>query len=833
MASPSPSPSPPPRATRLLPRLLRRVGFVLAAVVALALLLGGAIVLALRASLPQLDGHARLTGLQHVEATIERDQIGHVTIRAGSRADAARALGYAHAQDRFFQMDLLRRAGQGRLSALFGAVAVDQDRKARLFRGATLAQAALALLPKDEVEVLQAYADGVNAALAATLVPPPEYLLLRVRPQPWSPEDSLVLNLTFSFLLQDPEARLDLERSLLLKGIGPEAYAFFHPKGSHLDAALDGPLPAEPPIPSPESFRAPIPPTAESGGDPADGFLDDDPPTPGSNAWAVHGRHTRSGAALVADDMHLGISVPGIWYRAVLRWTDPDGRERLLAGVTVPGAPTLITGSNGDVTWGFTNAMLDTSDLVELRLDPSRPGHYLTPEGWRPFSIHDEPIAVAHGATLPHQVTNTVWGPVLGTDPAGVVHAVAWAMARPEALAANSRRLEDATDVAQAIHAAHRSARPVQNFVVGDRSGSIAWTLVGTLPERGEGTGEFAEDWSRPGAPWRGLLPPEKRPVVLNPDNGRIWTANQRVLGSPAYLALGDGGWDLGARAACIRDDLMALGKAAPADMLAIQLDDKIPMLRPWHQRLVASVMRLASNAPPPHTTAWSNALARLQPWDGRASADSLAFPVIARFRRHAVQLLHEPVGWAVGKPGPKAAPDDVHEYFHFQFRPGPQSEGVAERLLRERPRHVLNPRFASYDDLLEEAARRALGVSKDGRPADLRPWGEINRTQVRHRLSPALPTWLSRWLDMPEEPQHGFHYGLPRIAGPDFGASQRFGIEPGNESNAYLHLPAGQSGHFLSPFYRNSHPDWLQGVPTPLLGRPIVHRLVLSSRKG
>jgi len=822
-----PSPSARPR------RLAVRMAKLVAAVVVGTLLVAIAVAVALRASLPSLDGRAHLPGLEHVEASIERDHEGHVTIRAGSRADAARALGYAHAQDRFFQMDLLRRAGQGRLSEIVGPAAIDTDRQARRFRGGAAAAAALQRLPEDERVVLRAYAEGVNAALQHLTIPPPEYLALRVTPQPWTPEDSLVLNLTFSFLLQDPEARIDRDRSLLRQAIGPRAYAFYHPRASHLDAPLDHHVAPDPPIPAPDAFTLPRPPLADAASVP--GHADDESvgsPTLGSNAWAVHGGLTRSGAALVADDMHLGISVPGVWYRAVLRWTQPDGRERMLAGVTVPGAPTVITGSNGDVAWGFTNAMLDTSDLIDLRLDPAKPGQYLTPDGWQPFAIHDEPIQVAHAPTLPHRVTNTVWGPVLGAAPSGAIHAVAWVMARPEALAANSLALENATNVAQAIHAAHRSARPVQNFVAGDRSGAIAWTLVGTLPDRDAGTGEFAEDWSQPKAPWRGLLPAERRPVVMNPEGGRIWTANQRILGSPAYLALGDGGWDLGARASCIRDRLTALQKATPADMLAIQLDDTIPMLRPWHRRLVAVASSLASKAHPTNAVAWSNLLAQLRPWDGRAAADSLAVPAIARFRHHAINLLYEPIGWALGEANSMDSAD-AHPYFHFQFSPGMQSEGAAERLLAHQPRHLLNPRHASYDDLLAEAARRALMVGQDGRPAPLRPWGTINRTRFRHRLSDALPGWLARWLDLPSDPQGGFHYGLPRIAGPNFGASQRFGIEPGDEANAYLHTPAGQSGHFLSPFYRNSHPDWLHGRPTPLLGHPPAHRLVLSSRKG
>ena len=271
---------------------------------------------------------------------------------------------------------------------------------------------------------------------------------------------------------------------------------------------------------------------------------------------------------------------------------------------------------------------------------------------------------------------------------------------------------------------------------------------------------------------------------------------------------------------------------ATPADMLAVQLDDAIPMLAPWHARMVSTVESMAASAGS-MAPGWSNVLARLRAWDGRASSDSLALPAVARFRRHALNLLHEPVAWAVGQPARNPGPEDVHVYFHYQFRPGPQAERVAEKLLRDRPAHLLNPRHATYDALLAEAARRALLVSSNGMPAALRPWGELNRTAIRHPLSAAMPSWISRWLDVEPEPQPGFHYGLPRVAGPDFGASQRFGIEPGRESDAYLHTPAGQSGHFLSPFYRNSHPDWLHGRPTPLLGHPPVHRLVLSARKG
>ncbi len=788
---------------------------------AFVLISSAGLFVALRSSLPRLDGTANLPTLS-AEATIERDAEGHVTIRAANRLDAARALGYAHAQDRFFQMDLLRRLGSGRLAELAGAALVEQDQANRIFRGAALADAAFLLLPKPEQDLLLAYTEGVNAGLDSLSVRPPEYLLLRKSPEQWQPRDCLILNLTFGFNLQDATGDPDLRRELLRRSLHPAAYAFFVPRGTDRDATLDGHQFPEPRVPTAEEFTAPPPPAAKTNTlTAATHEPDSDPVVPGSNAWALGRGVTQSGAALIADDMHLEITAPGVWYRAVIVWKE-YGIERMLAGVTLPGAPTLITGSNGNIAWGFTNSQIDTTDLVELELDPANPNRYRTPDGWRDFEVIDEPILVAHSDPIPFKVTNTIWGPVIPPSTNLPAYAACWVMARPEALAPLSFPLEDASNVSQAIEAAHRTPRPAQNFVIGDRFGNIAWTLIGMVPDRGTGTGEFPEKWSAPGSAWKGTLAPDDFPTVLNPKGARIWTANQRITGDSRYLRFGDGGWDSGARAARIRDDLLSLSNATPADMLAVQLDDTIPLMQPWRDRLVTAVNRLRTEsvaANPTNAVAWDGLTSELQSWNGRAAADSTAFLPIARFRRQTHNLLHEPLWWTVRRLDPRFGGTDN------------QSERTVEILLREKPAHFLNPKFASYDALLDEAARRALSVT-NGLPAPPRTWGSANKTSVRHRLSPALPDWLARHLDMEPEPQSGFSYGLPRIAAPGFGASQRFGIIPGDEATSYLHTPAGQSGHFLSPFYRNSHPAWMQGKPTPLLGLAPRHRLTLRAAR-
>jgi penicillin amidase len=715
-------------------------------------------------------------------------------------------------------MDLLRRLGSGRLAELAGAALVEQDQANRIFRGAPLADAAFRLLPIPEQDLLVAYTEGVNAGLDSLTVRPPEYLLLRKSPERWQPRDCLILNLTFGFNLQDATGAPDLRRELLRRSLHPAAYAFFVPRGTDRDATLDGHQFPEPRVPTAEEFTAPAPPAAKTNSQSAAvQDASDEPVLPGSNAWALGRGVTQSGAALVADDMHLEITAPGVWYRAVIVWKE-YGIERMLAGVTLPGAPTLITGSNGNIAWGFTNSQIDTTDLVELELDPANPNRYRTPDGWREFEVIDEPILVAHSDPIPFKVTNTIWGPVIPPSTNLPAYAACWVMARPAALAPLSFPLENAENVSQALEAAHRTPRPVQNFVVGDRFGNIAWTLIGMIPDRGTGTGEFPEKWSVPGAAWKGTLAPDDFPTVLNPNGARIWTANQRITGDPRYLRFGDGGWDSGARAARIRDDLLSLSNATPADMLAVQLDDTIPLMQPWRDRLVSAVNRLRTESVagnPTNAVVWDGLAAELRSWNGRATADSTAFLPIARFRRQAHNLLHEPLWWTVRRLDPRFGGTDN------------QSERTVEILLREKPDHFLNPKFASYEALLDEAARRALSVT-NGLPAPPRTWGSANKTSVRHRLSPALPDWLARHLDMEPEPQSGFSYGLPRIAAAGFGASQRFGIIPGDEAASYLHTPAGQSGHFLSPFYRNSHPAWMQGKPTPLLGLAPRHRLTL-----
>ncbi len=407
-------------------RWRRLLLIVLAVVVGLALLVLLTGTLVLRGSLAQLDGTIPLEGLLD-EVTVTRDALGVPDIQAGSRQDAARALGYLHGQDRFFQMDLQRRSAAGELAALLGPALLATDRDTRRHRFRTRAEQAMLVMPSRDLDLLLAYADGVNAGLDNLRVRPFEYLLLRAKPEHWQPEDTLLtlyamyLDLTFSSVHE--ERQLGMARDHL-----PEAlFRFLTPQGHRWEAPLqDTPVPG---VVIPDSsavdvrnwtfkgrtyqgFRAYLDSTTRQD-------------SSGSNNWAVAGKLTGHGGALLANDMHLAHGLPNIWYRACMSWPEGDG-TRTVVGVTLPGTPILVVGSNGQLAWGFTNSYGDWSDLVQLETAPGDSTQYLTPDGWRETTLVREIVAVKGAAPDTLWLEQTVWGPIWGTDTLGRRLALRW-----------------------------------------------------------------------------------------------------------------------------------------------------------------------------------------------------------------------------------------------------------------------------------------------------------------------------------------------------------------------------------------------------------------------
>ena len=774
----------------------------LAAVVILAVVLGAWLMV--RASLPEVDGELTLAGIAG-PAVIERDREGIPTITASNRADLAFATGFAHAQDRYFQMDLIRRRAAGELSALIGPATLGSDRAYRFHRFRARAERVLAELPEAQRAIIDAYAAGANAGLASLGARPFEYLLLRAEPEPWEAADAVLVLYAMFMTLNDSSASRDVRRSYVRRVFPDSVYFWLYPDGTNLDAPITG-EPREPlPVPGPADLdlRNVVIDTG-SRGDVVE------PPIPGSNNWAVAGSLTSTGAALVANDMHLGINVPNIYYQARLVTTDSAARD--VMGVTLPGSPFVVAGSNPRLAWGYTNSYGDWADAV-LLVPGRESGSYKTPDGDRRYTIHRELIEVRGQAPVEFPVRETIWGPVIeGRYPHGDV-AVSWIAHHAEAVNTNILGLETVRSVAEALDVANTMGIPPQNFVTGDADGNIAWTIAGRIPRKQGFNPRLPADWSEtPG--WQGWLEPAEYPRVVNPESGRIWTANTRVVDGDFLTIIGDGGYDRGARGRQIRDSLFARDRFAPSDMLEIQTDHRALFLTRWQALLVDVLARQDLDGDP----ALARYLDLTRDWVPAATPDSVGYRLVRSFRlevqSRAWEALMAPVRAAYG--------DDVDTWR------SPQFEAALWQLVTEQPAHLLPANFGSWDEFLVDAVRGSARYFEAEYGSDLgeRNWGERNTARIQHPLSLAIPA-LSGWLDMPREPLAG-DADLPLAQGPGFGASERFAVSPGHRDAGLMHMPVGQSGHPLSPYYSSGHRDWVEGRPSPFLPASVAHTLTL-----
>ena len=763
-----------------------------------------------RASLPELEGSHTVAGIEQ-EVTIERDALGVATLRGASRGDVAFATGFVHGQDRFFQMDLSRKQAAGELAEIFGPRALRLDRDFRRHRFRTVAREVLAAMPPERRALVNAYVAGVNAGLGSLEGPPPEYFVLRTEPREWMAEDTVLIVLVMFLLLQDDDGEDETIFATMQEHLPASLFDFLTPLGDSWDAPMVGEALEVPPLPEPSVVDLRQGPPAQPATLP--GTPPEEEPEAASNAWAIGPERTQDGSALMAVDTHMGLAVPNSWYRARFVWTGVDGTEHDVVGVTLPGAPVMVLGSNSHVAWGFTNARIDGSDLVRIVRDPSNPDAYLTPEGSEPFGRYEELLRTSSGEeeeTL--EVLTTRWGPLLEDDFAGRPQALRWITQDPDAVNLAFLELETSRGVEEAMALAQRSGLPAQNLVLADGDGHIGWTIAGRLPVRRGLDGRLPSEWSDGERGWDGLLPPEEVPAVLDPPSGMVWTANNRPVGGEALERLGLGGsYVVGARARQVRDRLLDLDGATPQDMLDIQLDDRSFFLDRWQTLLLEALEADDDELRGRYREA-------VESWNGHASVGSVGYRLIRETRDEVARRALEPL------LAPCYEVDEEFEYLD-DFK---QIEGPLWVLVTERPEHLLDPAYESWQALLLAAVDTVLEkATAEEAPLEDYTWGARNTAKIRHFFGQVLP-FLGPWLNMPEEPLPGDRF-VPRVQGPDNGASLRMVVSPGREAEGIFHMPTGQSGHFLSPHFADSHGAWARGEATPLLPGQTVHTLVLS----
>lgn len=746
-------------------------------------------------SLPALDGKGHSEAINE-SVIISRDVLGQAVIKAQSHNDAAYGLGYAHGQDRFFQMDLLRRNAAGELSEIFGKAALALDKKMRFHQLRKRSQVILKNLPESDKQLLKSYAQGVNEGLAQIGYSSFEYLLTGAQQRPWQSEDSLLI--IFSMYLDLQSATFERDQALIQieQQYGKHMLKFLT-QPSQYQAALDGSQLA------PYSAGIPKLPILKQQTQQSSTVQSSTPAMyafnsfaasqeRGSNNWAVTGALTTTGSAMLSDDMHLAMAVPVIWYKAQLNYVHNNVKTQV-TGVSLPGAPAIVVGTNNHIAWGFTNGYIDTADWVALTSNDKT---------WQV----DEQIALPNNEAETYTLTLSEYGPVKYIN--GQAYALSWAAHQSYAVNMQLLQLEHATEVDDALTIASDVGIPVQNLIVVDSQGSAAWKLMGAIPER-KTPSKLSVKSTDYSPLW--MQNETQRPMVKNPVSGRIWTANSRVVSAQDNERFGNGGYSLGARATQVRDRLFEKQKFVVDDFYQLQLDNQARFLIPWHALLLKQLKADEDN-----NAAYISAV---ENWQQCACASSVGYTLVKHYRDEVINITFSTLQQSLSEQ------NGTLSYVRRDLEP------AIWQLINAQPSSWLNPQFSTWEQQLQGAFSQAIAKlsTQYGNNIQGWQWGKVNELVIEHPFAKQIPI-LARFLNMPKTPGFGDSY-MPAVQGRSFGASQRFIVQPGHLENAILTVPGGQSGHPLSNFYRAGFSQYINAENTPLLPQALVHQIIISPK--
>ncbi|MCZ4280154.1 penicillin acylase family protein [Kiloniella laminariae] len=772
------------------------------ALICLLLLLSLGAYLWLRSSLPQMSGEITLQSLQE-PAIISRDQDGLTTIRARNEADAFRALGFAHAQDRLWQMDFMRRAGAGRLSEVSGQATLEIDRFMRTLGLYRLAEANYQQLSPATKMIFEAYSEGVNAYIAQHQgILPPEFLLLEYTPEPWQPIDSLVWGRLMALQLSD-----NFNRELLRQRL------FVKLPSSEIDQ-LWPQDPADPGIIVPEKFsenqemqelnkvaggEIPLPwPLA---------------PKDASNAWVIAAERSTTGGAILANDPHLALDAPGPWYLARI-----ETPGFTWAGATAPGVPLMVLGHNGHIAWGFTTTHGDTQDLFIEQVAQDDPEKYLTPKGYKLFDSRIETIRIKDQPDHKLAVRLSRHGPIISpvlrqtTATGSAPLALSWAALREDDKTAealfNINRAHNWQEFEAALENFHS---PQQTLVMADTSGNIALAAAGRVPLRRDGDGRYPAFGATDLYDWTGFIPDKDRPQSVNPANGKLVTANNRLVG-PEYPYLITQDWPNSYRARRIHQLIDAKEKLSLEDNIAIQMDT----LSLAAQELLPLLLEIETTAPQEQRI-----LEKLGLWNGDMRPD-INEPVL--FHRWIYWLNRTAFGQLPSDSESFQSPDILRLARLIQTRPENWCQ-YGEKLSTE-----LTSEHNCRNQLAASLKQLALEIPD---PDLVQNWGESHKVHFKHPIYDRIPV-LDRLFRL-EIATAGSHdtvnrgspslhesqnLSFPNVHGPSFRAV----YDLTNLDNSSFLLATGQSGNPLSGFYGNFLSRWRDGIYVKLDGSQKQH---------
>lgn len=772
---------------------------------------------------PQLDGTLQIDCLTE-PVEIKRDKHGIPHIYAKNRADLFRGQGFVHAQDRRWQMEQNRRIARGTLAEVYGEAALDADRFSRTIGFWRAAEAELAALDAETLQILEWYAEGVNAYVASR----PrrfgaEFNLLRIQPEPWTPLDTLGYAKVTAWGLSlnwDTE----LTRLRLVTALGEVAAAELEPNYPPANPAVLEGVGAE------ELVRL-----QQTAGlllnqyEQVKGWLGVASEGQGSNAWVLAPSASLNRRPLLCNDPHLGVQIPGIWYEVHL--SAPDYQA---SGVSFTGAPGVVIGHNADIAWGITNGVVDVQDLFMERVNPDNPTQFAHEDGWEEAQVYEEVIHVRRGEPHMERVVVTANGPLVtnllkpapetgrprkqqAPDPVQTVPlALRWTGHRPGHNIRAILQLNQAQNWDDFSTALGNWSAPPQNFIFADDHGNIGYRLVGQIPKRAENLGLVPGPGWLASHRWQEMIAFDELPYLFNPPSGKIVTANNKIVGDdyPYFLGVEFApGW----RAARAEEMLRKKERHTVRDMEEMQLDthsNYAQALTPW-------ITLLNSEEP------WEKAaLTALRRWNYRMESDSSAALV---FHYVVIELLEMVFGDKLGplKEG----------YFGVGENPLFLGNGFLWRA-EARLLELINEHDQSYwyveaktgrqrtrEELLQEALTRAVKNIRGAVGDSMRKWdwGRTHQVRYVHPLGSArllkntfnrgpLPvggdaTTLNIARHVPQLP-----IGLVQVA-----ASYRQIFEVGSWDRAQSVTNVGQSGHPLSDLYDDQIRMWQEGTYHPM----------------